>query len=79
MAVTRFTGFHITPACAKWSLLLYVDSAPSGEGEPAIGQAVPVGSCGTPGGKAETVMLVGGGVGFAEDSEYGKQINAWVY
>ena len=40
-----------------------------------MGQAVPPGSCGTPGGNAETVTVAGGGAGFAEVVEYAKQIN----
>jgi hypothetical protein len=51
-----------------------VESAPRGEGDPAIGHAGPVESCGTPGGNADTVTLVGGGVGFAAVVEYAKQI-----
>jgi hypothetical protein len=71
-------GFQIKPACAKWSVLLYVESAPSGDVAAVIGHAGPPDNIGTPGGKAEAVTVVGGGAGFAEVSEKAKQINDWV-
>ena len=59
-------------------MLLYVDRVPSGEDAAVIGHAGPLGSMGTPIGKADTGKVPGGGAGFVYEVAYAKQISDWL-